>query len=371
MAPSASAPPSSIPPDADRASADARDADRARDAELAIVGAGPVGLYAAYYAGFRGLETLVIETLPLVGGQIATFYPNTAIYDVPGFPAVTGGELIERLQQQASAFPIMFRLGEEVSSVVREGDLLRLDTRPVDPRSATVTDDARAVRVQAVLVAGGIGTFSPQRIPDPAIDAFEGRGLTYFPPPADDVRGEDVLVLGGSERAIDVAVTLAEAAASVTLAHRRDRLPVSDAVRQRLDASPVRFLPFLELSALHGVASVEHATLVDRRSSADVRLDVRHVVPCYGFHADATSLSRFGALTEDGAILVDSRMASDQPGIWAAGDGATYPGKVRVLAADFGEACTAINNIAAALLPGAHVFPGYSSHRKGEPRRPR
>jgi ferredoxin/flavodoxin---NADP+ reductase len=348
MAPSASAPPSSFP----------------HDAELAIVGAGPVGLYAAYYAGFRGLATVVLETLPLVGGQIATFYPNTVIHDVPGFPSVTGAELVERLQRQASAFPITFRLGEEVTGVARAGDVLRVDTRRADSQKG-------ALRVRAILVAAGIGSFSPQRIPDPAIAAFEGRGLAYFAPSVADVNGEHVLVLGGSERAIDVAVTLATTAASVTLVHRRDRLPVSDEVRQRLDASPVRFVPFLELSALHGSGRVAAATLVDRRDGSERRLDVGTVVPCYGFHADAASFARFGSRIEDGAILVDSRMASDRPGVWAAGDGATYPGKVRVLAADFGEACTAVNNITAAILPGAHVFPGYSSHRKGEARRPR
>lgn len=353
MAPSASAPPSSSP----------------HDAELAIVGAGPVGLYAAYYAGFRGLSTIVLETLPLVGGQIATFYPNTAIYDVPGFPSITGGELVERLYAQASAFAVTFRLGEEVTSLTRVDGMLRLITRPVSAPGAEGGDEI-SYRVGAVLVAAGIGSFSPQRIPDPAIAAFEGRGLTYFPPAPEEIRGKRVLVLGGSERAVDVAVTLADAAASVTLVHRRDRLPVSDPVRHRLDGSPVRFLPFHELTALDGRDRVEAATLADRRDGREQRLDVDHVVPCYGFHADAGTLGRFGSRTEDGAILVDSRMASDQPGVWAAGDGATYPGKVRVLAADFGEACTAVNNIAATLVPGANVFPGYSSHRKGAARRP-
>lgn len=354
MAPSASAPPSSPP----------------LDAELAIVGAGPVGLYAAYYAGFRGLATVVLETLPLVGGQIATFYPNTAIHDVPGFPSVTGADLVARLQQQAKTFQIAFRLGQEVTGVVREDSALRLATRHAVGASSGA-DGADTLRVRAILVAAGIGSFSPQRIPDPAIAAFEGRGLTYFPPPPDDLRGQHVLVVGGSERAIDVAVTVATSAASVTLVHRRDRLPVSDEIRHRLDSSPVQFLPFLELTALHGASTVEAATLTDRRDGSERRLAASRVVPCYGFHADGASLGRFGARLEDGAILVDSRMASDQPGIWAAGDGAIYPGKVRVLAADLGEACTAVNNIAAAIVPGANVFPGYSSHRKGEARRPR
>ena len=352
MAPSASAPPSSEP----------------RSAELAIVGAGPVGLYAAYYAGFRGLDTIVLETLPMVGGQITAFYPDTTIFDVPGFPAVTGAALVERLREQMAAFPIELRLEEEVLGVARRGDHLELHTRRTS--GAGAGNEARP-RVRALLLTTGIGSFSPQRIAEPRVAAFEGRGLSYFPPDPESVRDASVLVLGGSERAVEVAIRLSTTASEVTLVHRRDRLPVGDEVRARLDASPVRFLPFLELTALEGALHVERAVLLDRRDSSERTVDVRWVVPCYGFHADASALHRFGARIEQDAVLVDSRMASDVPGIWAAGDGATYPGKVRVLAADFGEACTAVNNIAAAVIPGAHVFPGYSSHRKGSPRRPR
>jgi thioredoxin reductase (NADPH) len=351
MAPSASAPPSSAP----------------HEAELAIVGAGPVGLYAAYYAGFRGLETVVLESLPMVGGQIATFYPDTTIYDVAGFPAIKGHELVERLLAQASAFPIPIHLGEEVVAVERCTVGFVLTTA----RHAAAPEAAASYRARAVLVTAGIGSFAPQRIADPAIAAFEGRGLCYFAPDADDVRDARVLVLGGSERAIEVAVACARTAGEVTLVHRRDRLPVSDEARRRLDGSPVRFLPFHDLVGVTGGAHVEQAVLLDRRDSSQHTLATRFVVPCYGFHADASALARFGARREGDAILVDSRMATDHPGIYAAGDGATYPGKVRVLSADFGEACTAINNVAAAILPGAGLFPGYSSHRKGSPRRPR
>jgi len=353
MAPSASAPHSSAP----------------REAELAIVGAGPVGLYAAYYAGFRGIDAVVLETLPIVGGQITTFYPDTLIHDVAGFPQITGRELVERLLAQASAFPIPIRLGEEVVAAARSDDGFLLQTARTG--GSGPREPGPSYRVRAVLVTAGIGSFSPQRIAEPAIEAFEGRGLRYLPPDGEEIRDTSVLVLGGSERAIDVALACARTARGVVLVHRRDRLPVSDDVRRRLDESPVRFLPFRELVALAGDASLERATLVDRRDSSTEVLDVRFVVPCFGFHADASALARFGVRREGDAILVDSRMATDQLGIYAAGDGATYPGKVRVLAADFGEACTAINNIAAAIVPGAHLFPGYSSHRKGAPRRPR
>lgn len=353
MAPSASVPHSSA----------------AHAAELAIVGAGPVGLYAAYYAGFRGLDTVVLESLPIVGGQIATFYPDTLVYDVAGFPAIAGRELVERLLAQASAFPIPIRLGEEVVGVARDGDGFTLTTACTGD-GATRTGGA-PYRARAILVTAGIGSFAPQRITEPSIAAYEGRGLIYLPPDDEHVRDARVLVLGGSERAIEVAMACTRAAREVILVHRRDRLPVSDEVRRQLDASSVRFLPFRELVAVAGDGSVERATLLDRRDSSTEDLEVRFIVPCFGFHADASALARFGVRREGDAILVDSRMATDQPGIYAAGDGATYPGKVRVLAADFGEACTAVNNIAAAVIPGAHLFPGYSSHRKGSPRRPR
>ncbi|MEW6272104.1 MAG: NAD(P)/FAD-dependent oxidoreductase [Thermodesulfobacteriota bacterium] len=330
-----------------------------------IVGGGPVGLYAAYYAGFRGLDTVLLEALPMLGGQISTFYPESTIYDVPGFPAVTGSELVDRLTAQMRAFPIDVRLAEEVEDLARDDDGLVLRTR----RTSDGGGVRNAYQARAVLLAAGIGSFAPQRIKDPAIARFEGRGLHYHAPPAERVSGREALVLGGSERAVQLALGLAAQGARVTLAHRRDRLAASEAMRHELAASPVRFLPFHDLDALLGTERVERARLTDRRdgSRREERADL--VLPCYAFQADASALRRFGVRLEGDAVLVDSRMASDAPGIYAAGDGATYPGKVRVLAADFGEACTAVNNVAATIVPGAHLFPGYSSHRKGAARR--
>jgi len=352
MEPSASAPPSSP----------------AREVELAIVGAGPVGLYAAYYAGFRGLTTLVLETLPVIGGQITTFYPDSVLYDVPGFPAVAGREMVERLETQMRGFPVEVRLGEEVLDVGRDGEVLVLRTLLHGGLDAP---RQLAYPARSVLLCAGIGSFAPQPLPNPAIARFEGRGLTYHPPRGDAVRGEAVLVLGGAQHAVDTALRLATDGARVSLVHRRDRLAAPDGALERLASAGVAFVPFHDLAGLTGEDRIEAARLVDRRDGSEHDVAARLVVPCYGFHADASALGRFGVRREGDAVLVDSRMASDVPGIWAAGDGAVYPGKVRVLAADFGEACTAVNNVAAAVIPEAHVFPGYSSHRKGPARRPR
>lgn len=350
MAPSASALPSSV----------------TRTAELVIVGGGPVGLYAAYYAGFRGLDTVLLESLPMLGGQIVTFYPESAIYDVPGFPQVRGAELVERLTAQMSPFPIDVRLGEEVTEIV-EGDEQHLLVRA--QRTADANGDGqRLYRTRAVLIAAGIGSFSPQRLKEPA-SRYEGRGLHYYPLPTERVAGRDAFVLGGTERAVQLALRLVAQGARVTLVHRRDKLAAGAEMQRELEASPVRFLPFHDLDALLGEDRVERIRLIDRRGGGTLEEPADVVLPCYAFHADARTLRRFGVRLEGDAVLVDSRMASDRPGIWAAGDGATYPGKVRVLAVDFGEACIAVNNIAATILPGAHVFPGYSSHRKGAARR--
>jgi thioredoxin reductase len=334
--------------------------------EVAIVGAGPVGLYAAYYAGFRGLRTTVVESLPIAGGQISAFYPDDVIYDVPGFPAISGRELVARLVEQAGRFPYESRLGVEVTAVARENGAFRLTTVATAGREAA---EEGVVVARTVLLTAGIGSFEPLRVREPAITRFEGRGLMYYPPPPETLHGKRVLVVGGGERAVSTALELASHAGELTLIHRRDRLQVDVSTRARLDASQVRFLPFREIERLDGDARLERATLLDRRQGTQEAIEVEVVVLCYGFHARAETMRRFGVRLEGDAVVVDSRMAASVAGIYAAGDGATYPGKVRVLAADFGEACTAINNIAATVVPGAQVFPGYSSHRKGAARR--
>jgi thioredoxin reductase (NADPH) len=321
-------------------------------------------LYAAYYAGFRGLRVRLIESLPVLGGQIAAFYPDSELYDAPGFPAVTGEELLRRLEQQARQFPTEFHLGEEVIALRAENGGLALDTRSTDGRAA-----AAAHRATAVLIAAGIGSFAPQRLRAAEIAPYEGRGLTYFVGEPEAQRGKRVLVLGGTQRAVDIALALDGVAGEVSLVHRRDRLQIAAATQARLAQSSVRFLPFRELVRLEGAAAIESAQLQHRTDGTTERLAVDTVVACYGFAARAEPLRGLGLPLADGAVVVDSRMATSRPLVFAAGDGVTYPGKVRVLAAAFGEACTAVNNVATALIPGAALFPGYSSHRGGAARR--
>ena len=335
------------------------------DAELLIIGAGPVGLYACYYAGFRGLETIVLETLPFSGGQISAFYPDAEIFDVPGFTGVRGRELAAALDRQAREFGAEIRLGREVLSLEREADALRIEARVGSDAAAA----PESISAQAVLLTVGIGPFSAQRIKDPAIDSFEARGLLYDEPPPDALRGRRVMVLGGSAYAVQSALAAAAAgAAAVLLVHRRDRLAPTAGGAEALAAAGVQFLSFRDLASLEGEGSVRTEVLTDRRSGERESHPVDLVLPRFGVAARGDALAILGA-SPDGTFAVDSRMATGVPGLWAAGDAATYPGKVKVLAAAFGEACTAVNNIAAELIPGASVFPGYSSHARHPARR--
>jgi thioredoxin reductase (NADPH) len=326
--------------------------------ELAIIGAGPVGLYAAYYAGFRGLSAVVLEATFNIGGQISAFYPESLLFDVPGFPSVRGVELVERLEQQVRQFEIQILLGARVSRLRPFGDGVRLTLEKEE-----LPGEADALDARAVLLAVGIGRLAPQHIADPAIEKWLGHGLTYSLRDFARAAGSELLVVGGTQRGLEIALATAAAGARVTLIHRRERIVAPPALREQLATSAVRFLPFRELAELRGGSRVEHAILVDRRDGSREEIATDLVVPCYAFAATPDDVRGFGLRLDGDAAIVDSRMATSLPRVWAAGDGATYPGKVRVLAAEFGEACTAINNLTAGIRPGAPVFPGFSSHR--------
>ncbi|MDI2126627.1 NAD(P)/FAD-dependent oxidoreductase [Yinghuangia seranimata] len=318
------------------------------EADLLIIGAGPTGLYAAYYAGFRGLKVAVLDSLPEIGGQITAMYPEKMIYDVAGFPAVKGQDLVDALGEQAAQFDPVYLLGHRAEQLEHTDE------------SVTVTcDTGLSVHAKVVLISGGIGTFSPR--PLPAADAFTGEGVMFFVPRLAELADLDVLIVGGGDSAFDWAMSLEPLAKTVTLVHRRDKFRAHEHTVQRVLASNVEVITSAEVTALRGNGRVESADIVGKLDGALRTVPTQAVVAALGFVADLGPMSRWGLEQRKRHILVDSSMRTNLTRVFAAGDIADYDGKVKLIATGFGEAATAVNNAMTVIDPSAKVFPGHSS----------
>jgi thioredoxin reductase (NADPH) len=316
--------------------------------DLAIVGAGPVGLFAAFYAGMRGLSVAVVDALPEPGGQITALYPEKVIRDVAGFPAIRGRELVQELLAQIRPFSPGLFLGRQATELADlPGNRFRLGLA-----------DGTALEVGAVLVTGGIGTFTPR--PLPCGDAFLGRGLSYFVHDPADLAGKRVLVVGGGDSAFDWADALQDHA-EVTLVHRRDTFRAHQHTVDRVLTGPALVRTNTVVADLVGNGQLDHAVLRDTGTDTRTEIDCDHVVAALGFVANPGPLMRWGLAARDRKIVVDPVMRTSRPGVFAAGDVCTYDGRVPLIAVGFGEAATAVNHAAVRLDPGASTFPGHST----------
>jgi thioredoxin reductase (NADPH) len=316
------------------------------DVDLVIIGAGPTGLYAAYYAGFRQLRVAVVDSLPELGGQITAMYPEKQILDVAGFPSVKGRDLVEGLVDQAGTAEPEYLLGRTATTLVERDDGVVVGL-----------DDGAEIEAAAVLITAGIGKFSPRALP--AGDGWQGRGLEFFVPSFVPYAGKDVVIVGGGDSAFDWALHLEPVARSVTLVHRRDAFRAHQRTVDAVRALPVEILTRAEVTALIGdpvLASVE----IDVDGEVVTR-PCQALVAALGFLADLGPLQHWGIEVEKRHVVVDPSMRTSLPRVFAAGDITEYPGKVRLIAVGFGEAATAVNNAAVAIDPSAHVFPGHSS----------
>lgn len=321
---------------------------RSVEADLLVIGAGPAGLYAAYYAGFRGMSVAVMDSLPELGGQVAALYPEKIIYDVAGLPAIKGQDLVDDLVKQASIADPVYVLGH------------RAEQLETGPDGVTVTSHRGAVlRAKAVLVTGGIGTFTPRPLPDAA--DFEDRGLRYFVPRLEELAGQDILIVGGGDSALDWAKSLEPIARSVTLIHRRRAFRAHQRTVDEVLASSVQVLTPYEVSQIRGEHQVREVEIFHNENEERRTLAVQAVVAALGFTADLGPFTRWGLTQHKRHIVVDSAMRTNLPRVFAAGDIVEYDGKVRLISVGFGEAATAVNNAAPVINPAAKVFPGHSS----------
>jgi thioredoxin reductase len=323
---------------------------RAIERDLAVIGTGPVGLYAGYYAGFRGLSTVLVDALPEVGGQVSAMYPEKPIYDIAGFPNVRGRDLVAGLVAQVARFDPTYVLGEAVQTLER-----RL---PDDPLELT-TSVGTVIRARTVVISGGIGTFTPRPLGVGA--EWLNRGLSFFVPSLDTHAGQDVIVVGGGDSACDWALSLESIAASVTLVHRRAKFRAHAHTVAELHSSSVEVITDAKVSKLFGSSQLESVEITGQDGmTARRRADA--VIAALGFTVNLGPMRSWGIEIVDGRhIAVDTTMATNIPGVFAAGDITDYRGKVRLLSVGFGEAATAVNNAAVLLNPEDQLFPGHSS----------
>lgn len=315
--------------------------------DVLIVGAGPAGLFGAYYAGFRGMSVTLVDSLPEIGGQVSALYPEKAILDVAGFPTVKGRELINALVDQASSAKPTYLLNVTANAL------------SVGDESVTMgLDDGTQIEAKVVVITAGIGKFTPR--PLPAGEGWENRGLVFFVPSFEEYIGKDVVIVGGGDSAFDWAHQLEGIANSIVLVHRRDQFRAHQATIDAVLAGKTEVITKAQVTALSGDANVQQVEITLEGGEVITR-PAQAVVAALGFVADLTAMKEWGLEFDKRHIRVDSTTRTNLPRVFAAGDITEYDGKVRLIAVGFGEVATAINNAAPLIFPDQGVFPGHSS----------
>ena len=330
--------------------------------DVAIIGAGPVGLFMVFECGMLELGCHLFDALPAPGGQCAALYPEKPIYDIPGYPRIDAALLVERLIEQASPFHPAFHLGHAVSGL-----------------SATAAgfevENMAGVRVaaRAVVIAAGAGAFGPNRPPLAGIAEFEGNSVFYLVRRREDFRGRRVVIAGGGDSAVDWAISLAEVAERVMVVHRRAKFRAAPQSAGRLQAladdGRIELVIPYQLHAIEGADGQLSAVIVADLAGRTRRLAADCLLPFFGLATDLGPVAAWGLQLEHNRISVDpATCATSRRGIFAIGDIAAYPGKLKLILSGFAEAALAAHAIHPLVHPGEALHFEYST-TKGVPGR--
>lgn len=323
--------------------------------DMTIIGGGPTGLFASFYAGMRGATAQIVDTLPQLGGQLTALYPEKYIFDVGGYRQILAKDLVNALADQAGQFSFPSYLNQHVTGLEEENGHFVL---------VTETDRFPS---RAVIIAAGIGAFSPRRLPQACAEPWYGRGIFDNVADPESFRDQKIVIIGGGDTAFDWAHQLRDRAAAVTLVHRSDKYRAHGAtvaeVNAAVTAGRTTLLPFHEL---HDVLSADDrltgVTLRDVKTKETRDVEADSVLPMLGFVSDIGPLASWGLTLEKHEIVVNSMMETGRPGVYAAGDITIYDGKLKLIATGFGEAATAVNQAFHWIYPEKKVNPGHSSN---------
>ena len=342
-----------------------------RETDVVIVGAGPVGLFAVFECGMLKMRTHVFDALDLPGGQCAALYPEKPIYDVPGYPKIEALALVEKLAEQAAPFEPVYHLGSPVTEL-----------SGIDGGFQLSTAAGVSVAAKAVIVAAGVGAFGPNRPPLAGIDAYEGSSVFYSVKKMESLRGRDILIVGGGDSALDWTLNLHPLARSLTLLHRRDDFRAApDSVRKMRDLVATGKMAFklrsgrIELIIPYQLAGLEgEEGGLSRVVVADLdgkcrALEADCLLPFFGLSMNLGVIAEWGLNLDRNHIMVaPATCATSVPGIFAIGDIATYPGKLKLILSGFAEAAQAAHAIYPLVHPGEALHFEYST-TKGVPGR--
>lgn len=318
--------------------------------DVTIIGAGPVGLFTAFYAGMRQMSVHMIESLPHIGGQLSALYPDKYIYDVAGFAKVRGQELIDKLKEQMDQFKLTLTLNESVQHVEKqESGIFKLTTTEGVYYSKTI------------IITAGNGAFNPRKLKLQSAEKYEDKNLHYFVDDLNQFSGKKVQLFGGGDSAVDWALMLEPIAKEVTIAHRRDKFRAHESSVEALMNSSVNVVTPFVPSELIGDERIEQVVLEEVRGDRKVYIDVDDVIVNYGFISSLGPIKDWGLEIDKNSIVVNSKMETNIPGIYAAGDINTYEGKVKLIASGFGEAPTAVSNAKVYIDPDSRVQPMHST----------
>ena len=300
--------------------------------DILIIGAGPTGLFAVFEAGLLKLKCHVLDALPQPGGQLSELYPKKPIYDIPGFPEVLAGDLVDNLMEQIKQFEPGFTLGERAETIVKQED-----------GTFIVTSNAGTqFHTPVVAIAGGLGSFEPRKPLIENIEYYEDKGVKYFIKNPEEFRNKRVVIAGGGDSALDWSIFLADVASEVTLIHRRNEfrgaLDSVEKVQELKNEGKIRMITPAEVVGINGTNHVESIVLDEDGAQRTIETD--YFIPLFGLTPKLGPIADWGLEIEKNAIKVNNALdyQTNIPGIFAIGDVNTYPGKLKLILCGFHEA---------------------------------